>query len=88
MNKNNHKNYYTVAELAELWGISRVAVFKKIQKGQLPAEKAGNSYIIRKDDIAERVDSELTDKGKKEIEKGVAKVLKDYSETLKLLGQE
>ena len=36
----------SVAEAAELLGISRIAVFKKIQKGQLPAVKMGRSYAI------------------------------------------
>lgn len=40
------EEYISVAKAAEILGISRIAVFKKIQKGQLKAQKAGRSYVI------------------------------------------
>ena len=43
--KNSTKKYLTVKELADLLGISRVAVFKKIKNGQICAEKIGRNYI-------------------------------------------
>lgn len=43
-------NYRSVRELAQELGISRIAVFKKIQKGQIKALKVGRSYLIPKDD--------------------------------------
>ena len=33
-------------EAARILGISRIAVFKKIQKGQLEATKIGRNYVI------------------------------------------
>ena len=39
--ENKNKKYYTVKELADILGISRVAVFNKIKKGEIKAEKAG-----------------------------------------------
>lgn len=44
-------DYVSVAEAAKILGISRIAVFKKIQKGQLPAVKMGRSYAIDKREL-------------------------------------
>jgi excisionase family DNA binding protein len=86
------KAYFSIAELAKLLKISRIAVFKKIKKGQIPAEKVGRSYIIAKEDVdiffntgRSRV---LSEEKKKVINKAVAKVVKEYGETLKLLAKE
>ncbi|MCK5061301.1 helix-turn-helix domain-containing protein [Candidatus Parcubacteria bacterium] len=84
----NNKNYITVKELADILNISRVAVFNKIKKGQIKAEKAGRNYIIYKKDLEGVINDDLTDKLKKEISNGVAKVIKEYGKALKMLGDE
>ena len=84
--------FISVAELAKLLGISRVAVFKKIKKGQLPAEKIGRAYAISSavvSNLLQAVDTNvLTEPKKKEIEQAVVKVVAEYGETLRLLGKE
>lgn len=45
------KDFYTTAELAEILGISRVAVFKKIKSGNIKAKKIGRNFVIFKKDI-------------------------------------
>ena len=91
MNKNENK-YISVAELAKLLGISRIAVFKRIKKGQIPAEKIGHAYAISMEYVKGIVggsDAEiLTEYKKTEIDQAVKKVVKEYGETLKLLGKE
>ena len=85
------KNYISVAEFAKMLGISRIAVFKRIQKGQIPAEKIGRSYAIPIRFVSQVMNSDsaiLTEDKKKEIKDAVAKVIKEYGETLKLLGKE
>lgn len=85
------KSYLSVAELAKLLGISRVAVFKRIRKGQIPAEKIGRSYVISADDvdeISQKKPKALTEEQKETIRKAVKKVVDEYGETLKLLGKE
>lgn len=82
------KNYLTIKELAEILKISRVAVFNRVKKGQIPATKIGRNFIIFKKDIPTILGEELTEKIKKEIERGVARVVNEYGETLKLLGKE
>lgn len=80
--------YTTTAELASILKISRVAVFKKIKNGQIKAKKVGKTYLIPKESLKGILYSDLTDKLKNEIELGVKKVIKEYSETLKMLGKE
>lgn len=81
-----NKNFLTTTELAKLLGISRVAVFKKIKKGEIKAEKIGRNFVIHKKELGNILGKSLTRKEKLEIEKGVKKVVKEYGETLRLLG--
>lgn len=90
--KDKKTMFVSVAELAKMLGISHVAVFKRIQKGQIFAQKVGRSYVIAKeeaDTIVHGTKSRvLTEEGKEEIKKAVEKVVNEYGETLKLLGKE
>lgn len=91
-NKGKKAIYISIAELAKMLGISRVAVFKKIKKGQVPAEKIGRSYAISMEHVSDIVEhgrsTVLTEENKAEIKKAVQRVVKEYGETLKLLGKE
>ena len=84
--------FISVAELAKILGISHVAVFKKIKKGQIPAQRVGRSYVISMEDVSHLIHGSesdiLTEAKKEEIESAVEKVVKEYGETLKLLGKE
>ena len=51
--KNQLRQYISIIEAAKQLGISRVAMFKKIKKGQVMAKKIGRSYAIKKTDIEE-----------------------------------
>ena len=67
------KVYYSVPELAGILNISRIAVFNKIKKGQIKAEKVGRNYIIKNTDLVGIVNDGLTANEKKKIERGVKK---------------
>jgi excisionase family DNA binding protein len=45
------KNFYTVSELAEVLGISRISVFKRVRQGSILGQKLGRNFIIFKRDI-------------------------------------
>lgn len=47
------EKYFSTAEVAEMLGISRIAVFKKIKSGKLPAMQVGRGYVIAKNDFLE-----------------------------------
>lgn len=40
------REYYSIPEAAALLGISRIAVFKKVKKGQLPAIRFGRNWAV------------------------------------------
>ena len=46
-------DYLTIPQLAKLLGISRIAVYKKVKKGQIEAIKIGRNYVISKSKIPE-----------------------------------
>ncbi len=84
---NKDKKFFTVQELANILGVSRIAVFNRIKKSQIKAEKIGRNYIIQRED-APGIGEVMTEATKKKIDQGVKKTVKEYSEVLKLLGRE
>jgi len=45
------KDYYTTTELADVLGISRISVFKRVKQGSIKAVKLGRDFIIFKKDL-------------------------------------
>jgi len=88
INKQEKPDYVSVKELADIIGISRVAVFNRIKNGKIKAEKIGRNFVIFKKDVPEVFNPSLSLNDKNELEQGVKKVLKDYGETIKMLGRE
>jgi len=92
MKNREEKKYISTAELAKMLGISRVAIFNRIKKGQIPAIKIGHSYAILMDDankITQGISVKILTQNQKElIESAVEKTVKEYGETLRLLGKE
>ena len=86
MDKN--KKYYSVSEVADLLGISRIAVHKKIKNKQIKAERNGRNFIIPINEVRILLGTKLRKNEKVEIEKAVSKVVKEYKKTLELLGAE
>ncbi len=86
MIKQNDK-YISTTKLATLLGVSRIAVFKKIQKGEIKATKKGRNYLIKIADVS-GLSNKLSDNDKKIIDSAVDKTVHDYGETLRLLAKE
>jgi excisionase family DNA binding protein len=86
------REYISIAELAKVLGISRIAVYKKVKQGKIKAIRVGRSFAIPKDYLKENLieisGKPLKEKDKKEIDKAVKKAVAEYGETLKLLGNE
>jgi excisionase family DNA binding protein len=78
--------FISTTELAKILGISHVAVYKKIKAGQIKAVKVGRNYIIDKKDLGGILGDELTKKDKEMIGRVVKRTVKEYGETLRLLG--
>jgi len=83
-----NKKIFSTTEVAKILGVSRQAILKKINNGQIKAEKRGRKFVIEEQNLPEILGSVLTKKKKGEIEKSVNKTIREYGETLKLLGQE
>ncbi len=80
--------FISTAELAKILGVSRVTVFNRIKSGRIRAEKAGRNFVIDKSNIPEFSGRAVSEAGKKELAKAVDKTIREYGETLRLLGQE
>lgn len=79
------KQFLSVTQAAELLGITRTAVLKKIKTGALSAKKIGYAYLIDKDDLTIVSDREISETQKALIDASVNKTINEYSETLRLL---
>jgi excisionase family DNA binding protein len=82
-----NKRVMSTTELANILGISRIAIFKKIKKGQIKAVKVGRSYAISPKDVP-YLSGETSKEKKHIIEQAVKKTVSEYGEVLRLLGRE
>ena len=84
---NMNKKFLSTTELAELIGISRISVYRKIKKGDIKATKVGRNFVIKKSDLGGILDDKLTPERKKEIDEVVDRVVKEYGKTLEMLSR-
>ena len=82
------KLFYTTAEVAGLLGVSRIAIFKQIRSGKIRAEKVGRTYVIKREDLPQVLQSSLSGAQKKKISQAVDRAFREYGRTLRLLGKE
>ncbi|QAT16238.1 hypothetical protein BU251_00040 [Candidatus Velamenicoccus archaeovorus] len=86
------KEYFSIAQAAKILKISRIAVYKKVKKGQLPAIRIGKIYAVPKEDIIRKVRGikgrSLKPEEKAKIKMAVNKTLREYGDVLKRLGEE
>ncbi len=82
------QNLISTNDLAQLLGISHVAVFKKIKSGEIKAQKVGRNYVIDTTDLTDIFGFEVSKQREKNIKRVVDRVIKDYGHTLELLGEE
>lgn len=79
---------YSTTEVAEILHLSRIEVFRKIKSGKIKAEKIGRNYIIPHESVVEILGAAIGNRKKKEIDKAIAKALKEYGGTFKKLAEE
>ncbi|MDD5565349.1 MAG: excisionase family DNA-binding protein [Candidatus Omnitrophica bacterium] len=84
----NKADYITIPELAKLLGMSRIAVFKKVKKGEIEAVRIGKTYAIPRKFYNQLIGKSLGSNDKKTIDSAVKKAITEYGETIKLLGKE
>ncbi len=86
------RKYLSIAQVAKILRISRVAVYKKVKTGKIPAIKVGKFYAVPRENIVKRVRKvkghSLSSKEKDNIMLAVTKTVNEYGEVLKRLGAE
>jgi len=86
------KEFVSIPQLAEMLGISRIAVYRKVKNGKIKAVKIGRAFAVPYTEVRRllgKVKGEpLTREEKEQIEKAVAKTVDEYGEVLKKLGKE
>jgi excisionase family DNA binding protein len=82
------KEYYSTMEVAKIFRVSRIAVFKWAQEGKIQATKVGKNYIIPHFAVLEKLGKTIGAEKKEAIEKAIDRAMKDYEETFRLLGKE
>ncbi len=83
------KEFYTIHEVADLLGLSRIAIYKRVKSGSIKAKKRGRIFIISKEEV-ERLTKPrmLSELDKKNLKKIVRRVVVEYGSALKKLGNE
>ncbi len=75
----------TTKQAAQMLGVSRMQMVRYIQSGKIVAEKVGRSYVIREHDL-DRIFRPLSERDRARVGHAVDRVVKDYGETIRLLG--
>lgn len=88
--KEDQGHWVSTTKAAQLLGVSRITVFKRIKQGVLRAEKAGRNYIISTDEINRFLGKKrpLNDEEKRRIDEAVKRAVKQYGAALRMLGKE
>lgn len=86
------KDYLSIAQLAKILGISRIAVYKKVKNGKIKAIKIGRTFAIPREyftrNFVDITGGPLEEEEKKDIDKSVERTIKEYGEVLERLGRE
>lgn len=88
MKKPDKSKYISIAQLGSLLGVSRIAVYKKVKKGQIKAVRIGRMYAIPREYVSGILGTTLREEDKSEIDRAVRKTVREYGEVLRRLGSE
>ena len=78
------KKYITLPQYAKLLGMTRQAIWYRVKKGEIPAQKIGGIYVVNVSALTKTI----TDKNKDQIKAGVKKIATEYKELLEWLSKE
>lgn len=82
-----HQDFYTIPDLAKLIGLSRSQVFRRVKANLIPHQKVGHEYLIPKEYV-DSILGEMTVSDQKKIEKAVNRVIRQYGDVIKKLGEQ
>ena len=81
------QQYYSIPEAANIIGLSRTQLFRRVKAGKAPAVRFGRNYLIPKEFIDKfpvkngEIDQEV-------ITAAVKKIVKEYGDVIKSLGDQ
>ena len=84
--KEPKKAFYSVQEAAKILGISRVAVLKKIHRGDIEAVRIGRPFAIPAAGFLSVANAPLSEKQKALLDRAVSRAIRDYGTALRQLG--
>lgn len=79
------KEFYTIPEFAFEVGLSRSQVFRIVQAGKIKAERFGKLYLIPREEL-DRLTGDKSEADQKLIDSGVKRVMKEYGDVIRELG--
>ena len=82
------EKFVTIPKLAELLGVSRIAIYNRVKRGEIPASKIGRTYVITDKTISNILGKRVSEKGKKVLGDAVHKTVTEYGEVLRKLSRE
>jgi len=84
----NAAKFVTIPELAKLLGVSRIAVYNRVKKGQIQATRIGRTYVITDEGLSRILGDGVSEGRKKQIDAAVERTAREYGEVLKFLGDD
>lgn len=78
----------TIPQLAKLLGVSRIAIYNRVKKGEIPAIRIGRDYAITDQTVANILGKKVSSQEKRRIDDAVSLTVREYAEVLKLLSKE
>lgn len=82
----NATKMLSVTQVAKMLGISRTHVLRKINSGEIQAQKVGKSFIINEKNLP-GIYRPLTEQDKKQVEEAVDKTFEEYGDVIRKLGK-
>ncbi len=86
------KMLFSTTELAKILNVTRATICNKIKAGTIKAIKVGKSFAIPIEEAEKLIGNiygkPLTNEKKEEISKIVDRIVDEYGEALRLLGEE
>ena len=82
------EKYLTIPQLAKIMGVTRIAIYKKVKKGEIKSIRIGRNFAIPIKEAENISGKTLSEEDKKIIDKAVNKTISEYGDVLKKLGRE
>ena len=72
------EKYLTIPQLAKILGLTRIAVYKKVKKGQIKSIRIGKNFAIPIEEVDKISGKILSKEDKSIINKAVSKTINEY----------